>query len=406
MDIEIRPIAEDEAQQFYEAIVRGFGGDAPDDGHDRFYTNLPLSRTVAAIDGGTIVGTLGEFDFDLTVPGGSTVAMAGTTVVTVRPTHRRQGILREMMRLHLQTVADRGDPLAGLWSSEAAIYPRFGFGLAADRHEIDIDSRRLELPPGPDDIRIDIIDGDEASRVIPDVYERVRTFRAGMLSRSEPWWEHRRFYDPERNRGGASARRYAVARRNGGAIGYVMYRQKEKWDDFVADGTVNVIEIVTDDDGARRALWHFLANIDLFPNINWWNAAVDEPVVWEASDRRQVRRRISDTLWLRIFDVTAALEARAYESDGRVVMGIRDEFGGYCAGTYAVDVAGGVAAVTKSDEEPRLVMDVAELGALYLGGRSAHELWSAGRIEGDRASILAADRLFRTVVPPWCPEVF
>ncbi len=406
MDIEIRPITEDETEQFYTAIHRGFGGDSTEGDHDRFYTNLPLDRTVAAFDGGVIVGTAGEFDFDVTVPGGNSVAMAGTTIVTVRPTHRRRGILREMMRLHLQTAADRGDPLAGLWASETAIYGRFGFGLAADSHEIDIDGRRLTLPPGGDDVRVDLIEGDEAAEIIPVVYERMRFTRAGMLSRSDAWWEHRRFYDPEHHRGGASSRRYAVTRRGGEVSGYVMYRQKEKWDDFIPDGTVHVIEILAEDESSRRALWHFLANVDLFPNVNWWNAPIDEPVIWEASNRRHVRRRISDTLWLRVLDVPAALEARSYESDGDLILAVRDEFGGYADGTFALSVRDGEAQVALSAEPADLHMDAEELGALYLGGRSAHDLWRAGRIDGDRPAVTTADLLFRTLVPPWCPEVF
>ncbi len=406
MNIEIRPVKPHETQAFRSAIARGFGGDSREADHDRFYETLPLHRTVAAFDDGVIVGTLGEFDFDVTVPGGAQVPMAGTTVVTVRPTHRRMGILRKMMQRHLDTVAERGDPLAGLWASETAIYGRFGFGVCADRHSIDIDARKVALPPGPAEVRVDMVEGDEAKTIIPGLYAVLRTCRAGSLSRSDAWWEHRRFYDPEHYREGASARRYAVARRQGVPVGYVMYRQKEKWDDFVPDGSINVIEVFAEDEDARRALWSFLTNVDLFPNVNWWNAPIDEPMVWEASDQRQIRRKIIDTLWLRIMDVKAALEARSYESDGGLVLDVRDAQGEYTGGRFELTVDAGAGACRTTSSEAAIALDIEVLGALYMGGRSAHNLWRAGRIEGAEADVRRLDRIFRTVVPPWCPEVF
>ena len=92
MHIIIRPIRESETQRFRSAIARGFGGDSREEDHDRFYEMLPLDRTVGAFDGDEIVGTLGEFDFAITVPGGAQLTMAGTTIVTVRATHRRQSV--------------------------------------------------------------------------------------------------------------------------------------------------------------------------------------------------------------------------------------------------------------------------------------------------------------------------
>ena len=49
---------------------------------------------------------------------------SGVTVVGVYPSHRRRGILRQMMRAQLDDVHERGEPIAALWASEAAIYGR------------------------------------------------------------------------------------------------------------------------------------------------------------------------------------------------------------------------------------------------------------------------------------------
>jgi len=406
MDLTVRPIVESETAAFRHAIARGFGSDARDEGHDRFYATLPLHRTVAALDGPEIVGTLGEFDLELTVPGGAAMAMAGTTVATVRPTHRRRGVLTKMMRLHLDTAHERGDPLAGLWAAETAIYGRYGFGCAADRHDVELDTRNTSFAPPPDEVRVDLVDGSAASQLLPGMYEAVRRSRAGMLSRSPVWWEHRRFYDPEHHRDGASERRYAVAMRDGAPTGYAMFRQKEKWEGFVPNGEIIVIEVVAGDDTARRALWHLLTSIDLFPNVNWWDAPVDDPIVWEASNRRIVKRTVWDSIWVSILDVETALEGRAYEADGRLLLGLTHPFCPWAEGTYELVVTAGATSCRRVTADPDVRLDAAELGALYLGGRSAVALARAGRIEGSSAAVALADRMFRTAVAPWCPEVF
>ena len=48
----------------------------------------------------------GEHALTLSVPGGASLAMAGTTEVTVRSTHRRRGILRSMIERHLEILSD------------------------------------------------------------------------------------------------------------------------------------------------------------------------------------------------------------------------------------------------------------------------------------------------------------
>ena len=65
---------------------------------------IELDRTIAAFDGNDVVGTAGAYSFELTLPGGDFEPAAGVTVVGVRPTHRRQGLLRRMMQYQLEDV--------------------------------------------------------------------------------------------------------------------------------------------------------------------------------------------------------------------------------------------------------------------------------------------------------------
>ena len=61
----------------------------------------------------------------------------------------------------------------------------------------------------------------------------------------------------------------------------------------------------------------------------------------------------------------------------------------------------------RADGPLDLALDVADLASLYLGGIDAGRLHAAGRIdERSPGAVERAAALFRTPLPPFCPEVF
>lgn len=405
---EIRAIREDEADLFRARLSRAFGADLDDDdgSRERFLELFELDRTVAAFDRGDIIGTGGALSFDLTVPGGAVVPMAGTTVVTVQPTHRRRGVLREMMSYHLEEVAAHGEPLAGLWASESSIYGRFGYGPATYLHEMKLETASVAMRDPEPEGRVRLIDQDEAGPVLRSVYERIRPDVAGMLTRSDAWWAHRRMRDDESVRDGKSARRYAVYEKNGSTLGYATYRQNREWSESAPEGEVLVSEVITATPEAHRALWGFLSNIDLFTKLEWWNAPIDDPLPFEITDPRRVRRRLLDALWIRLMDLPRSLEARSYEEDGSLTLEVEDGFLPDASGTYRLEVSDGEASCVPSDSPADISCETDVLGHLYLGGGDALGMARAGRIRGEPDAVRALHRMFRTDRAPWCPEVF
>ena len=407
MTLDFRSVTDEERTAYFNAVARGFGSDPPEDDQaaiDRFWALMPLERSVAAFDGDDIVGTLGDFPLKLTVPGGAQIPMAGTTEVTVRPTHRRRGILREMMQRHLAMAAERGEAVAGLWASEAAIYGRFGFGMATELHEVELDSRLVEFPPVADDLRTEMIDPADLIEVAGPFWSSVAPRWAGFVDRGEPRWLDI-MADPPWFRGGATKSRSVVVRRGEAVVGYAAYRQSRKWESSVPTGTVQVQALVAADIDAHRALWHHVTHIDLFPMVEFWDAPVDDPIVWETSNPRIVKRIMTDGLYLRILDVVAALQARSYETDGEIVIGIEDDLG-YAAGVYQLAVSAGAATVTKTNETPEVSCSTRELGALYLGRVGTPAFQQSGGIRGTNAAIRRCGQLFATLQAPWCPEMF
>src|SRR3954447_6229294 len=112
MDLELRPITEDEFPAFWRAVGTAFGNVATDENVADARLACELDRTLAVFDGPQVVGTAGAFTYQLVLPGLTSVPAAGVTVVTVRATHRRRGLLRAMMDRQLDDVAARGEPVA------------------------------------------------------------------------------------------------------------------------------------------------------------------------------------------------------------------------------------------------------------------------------------------------------
>src|SRR5215469_1581591 len=96
MSLEIRPVTHDELPAFWRAAHISFG-ERPDEAQFESWRELlEVDRTLAAFDPDevdAIVASAAAYSFKLTLPGGTTVPVAGVTAVGVRPTHRRQGLL-------------------------------------------------------------------------------------------------------------------------------------------------------------------------------------------------------------------------------------------------------------------------------------------------------------------------
>jgi predicted acetyltransferase len=405
MEIEVRPIAPEEFEAFARASVSSFGATYHSEEVERTRIEFEPGRSLAAFDGPNIVGTAGGVSFDLTVPGRAVPALAVTSVGAL-PTHRRRGVLRALMRRQLDDAREAGTPVAILWASEGAIYPRFGYGLAAVTADLDVDTRhsRYGIPFTPRG-RMLLLSEDEALKTFPDVYERVRERQPGFLSRTSEWWSYR-FWIPSHHRGDLSDHMYALYE-DDGPQGYVVYRTKHHWPKGSPEGVLDIVELVSTTDDAYAALWRYCFDHDLMTRVTAERRPSFEPLFHMVEEPRRLLARLADALWVRVVDVTRALEGRAYRSSRRLVLEVRDEFCRWNEGRYELEVGPDGASCRPTKARPDLVLGATELGALYLGGTSAWALARAGRIDEQRPRAAEdLDAVFGWTPPPWCPYRF
>ncbi|HEX2766122.1 MAG TPA: GNAT family N-acetyltransferase [Candidatus Limnocylindria bacterium] len=406
MAVDVRPFDTD-ARAFFEAGELAFAERPRDEDFEAFEALFEPDRAIAAYDGDRIVGTAGAFGYALTVPGGVLPA-SGVTIVGVHPTHRRQGILRRMMRLQLDGIHERGEPLAILWASESSIYQRFGYGMATLAAKIDVARernafRRPHVPAGT----IRFVDDDEAARLFPPIYDAVRPTRPGFFDRSDTYWREGFLRDPEHGRQGMSAAFHVVHETGGVPDGYARYRVKEQWEDVGFTSAVIVVEKMATNPSADLDLWRFVLDIDLMARTEYWNIAADDPILLAALEPRRLRYAASDGIWLRIVEVGSALAGRRYAADGRLVIELADEFCPWNDGRWALSVEDGVPIVERTSDAADLAADTTDLAAAYLGAFTFRALADAARVrELHPGAIARADALFRTERAPWCPRVF
>jgi predicted acetyltransferase len=399
--IEIRNPSAEELRAAMEAANTTFGEELKDEDFERHRKLFPRERFYAAYDGGLPVATTADFPFRLTVPGGD-LAAGGVTWVAVLPSHRRRGILTQMMRRQLDDLHDRGEPLAILWASEAAIYGRFGYGIAAPTAEMDADHSRFAFrnDPGPNGA-VRIVDREEAARLFPRVYDAVRGTVPGFVSRSADWWEQYRLPDPEHWRRGAGPKVYALLEFDGEPVGYALYRIKSDWEHGFSKSQVRLVEAVATSPAAERELWRFIFGIDLITRVQG-RYDPGSPLFLMVVDPRSLHLRLSEGLWLRLVDLEAAMAGRTYATDDSVVFEVRDEFCPWNAGRWRIGRV-----VERTDDDAELELDTADLACAYLGAFDFNRLADAERVRELKAGALErASALFRTSRPPHCPEDF
>ncbi|HEY6012913.1 MAG TPA: GNAT family N-acetyltransferase [Candidatus Limnocylindrales bacterium] len=406
--ITLRTPTPDEFPRFVAPLSIAFNEEISDAAIENDRKTIELDRFVGAFDGDQVVGCGGAYTFRLTVPGGE-VGAAGVTAVGVLPSHRRRGILRQMMTWLFDQARERHEPLAILWASEAAIYQRFGYGpgTVSSAFEIAKDKIQFRRPveaPG----RFRLVDVDEATERFPAVYEVVRRSTPGTVNRTDARWRWEVLYDAPWYREGAGPKLRALYEVDGEIRGYVIYRTKGDWDTSGPKGVVLVQELTALDPAAEQALWAWVGGIDLIASVRARRAPLPHPLQLLLTEPRRLGLTVTDGSWIRIIDLAGALEARSYASPGELVLEVADAFCPANHGRWRLSAASGRATVRPApDAEPDLTLDISDVAATYLGAFRFTDLRRAGRVRECRAGAVAqADAMFRTEVAPLTSTMF
>ena len=405
MDIEIRAIAEDEFEAWMHAIETAFGGHVRPEDLEAERSVLDPARCLAAIDDGEMVGCASSVIFTMTVPGGVAVPTIGVTGVGVKPTHRRRGVNTGLMRRQLDDAHQAGQPVAALFASEGGIYGRFGYGLASLNAATDLETARSAFVLGAGTGgRVRMFDRDAARDQVLSVWDRVRLNRPGTMAMDTTWFDYQ-FADKQH---GEERRLFFAVHDSGeGPDGFAVYHVKSNWEESIPKNVLELYALDALGPDAYASMWRFVLDVDLVQRVTAWGRPSDEPLFHLLREPRRLNLRLKDALWVRLVDLPAALAARRYAVEGRVVLEVRDAFCGWNDGRYELEGGPDGASCRPTGESADLVLTVNELASAYLGGPTLRQLHRAGRVHEERAGALAlADAMFRWDPAPWCPLFF
>ena len=409
MGIEIRNAAPEEFQAAIDVISTAFL-ERPDTAAvaESLKGVWEPARVWVAYDNGTPCGTFRSWGTRLTVPGGAALPGAAVAAVTVLPTHRRRGILNAMAAREHAALVERGEAVGLLYASEATIYGRYGYAPGTRSEDWTVNPRVTRVHGEPVGT-VELVAPTAAARdLIRGVHDTWRLRQAGEILRRDITWDLGLGLVDEV--WGERWKGWLIVHRDlaGIADGYARYKADPKWENHIPQGVIQVNELCALTEGAYADLVRFLLTVDLVGSVRLEGRREGEPLPWLLTNIRAANLvDAGDALWVRLFDVPRALEARAYEREASLVLEVVDDQAPGGVRRLLLDAGPAGATCRPTDRSPELTLPVAALSAAYLGGTRLRDVVLGTGVDEHRPGALAeADALLRTADQPWCSTFF
>ncbi len=399
----IRQVRDEEFLQWRIAVRASLGDHTtPEDTAFMREHRVEIDRLLVCMDGETIAGSGGADSFDMTLPGGTQVPVAGVAYITTAATHRRRGIQRAIMQRIHDDARERGDVAAILWASQSHLYGRYGYGNSIPMNNWHIDLRHAAFAHSPSWTgRYAKAERDDAIPLMTAAYERARVHRTGMITRTPKRWLYE--IHPEKTKDEF----FILYLEGDDALGYARYTiEKDPEDEF--RGTMRVVEAVASTDAAHAAIWRFLLDQELVDDLKAHVRPVDDQLVWMLAEPRRLRRNLTDAIWMKLLDIPAMLEKRTYCVEGTLKLQVFDAETKQSR-NLRLECGPEGAVCRTTNQAPDLIMKESELASIYFGAAECSLLTDLGLVDQrDKSSnaALRADAIFRTSPAAWNPYHF
>lgn len=387
--VEYRAVPEDDTEAFRGVLDYAFRAEAgPEPARsDEAEPPTPVGDRRGLYDGRTLVTTAVHHSFTVAIRD-RWEEVAGLGAVATRPEHRRQGLVRRLLRKSLAEYRDRGQAFALLWPFKHAFYRRFGWGRLGTfgRYELapaalaPVDDHPLAggafVPLDVDDI--------PALKALDD---RVADRFDLTMRRTADWYRHRFFEGWDRDP-------YVYGWRRDGALrGYLRYDVAE--DD--GDAHLRVWELGAPADDATINLLRFLYRHDDQVDRLRVHAPTDERLFDLVEDPAAVDLEVRPGPMGRLVDVAAGLGGLPTPAGGgaSVPISVTDPLVDWNDGGFTLRAdAGAIAVEAAADVDPAATVSIDTLSRLALGSTTAEQAATAGGLAAAPADVARLDALF------------
>ncbi|MEO7587137.1 MAG: GNAT family N-acetyltransferase [Arachnia sp.] len=361
---------------------------------------LGMVTTVGpGLDGRQPVGAFASAPYTLNAGAGIVPCLVINTIAVI-PSHRRRGLLSEMMRRHLGAARDQGLGCAVLSASEATIYGRYGFGVATRQMDLTIDTARFRL-------RDDVVVAEGHIEFVHPTFLQPHFDRITLSHQERYRGAHGRVHGHFLTQTGAwdradegpsrSLRAAVHFAADGQPDGFAVFKHKG-WE--TSPVTASVMQVCSPDPAIDRALWRCLAGIDLVEKLTYDSSHPGDPLPMALVDPWAAGiTGGGDAVWLRLLDLETATSERGFDADGDVTVHVVDPLG-FCDGTWQFTVRGGRGTAERTDIKAGVSVGVDALASMWLGDRTAETLALAGRVTGEPDAVRTLSRMLATDLPP------
>lgn len=405
MEPEIRQARPEEMEEFNHLVRTAFA--LPEE----LTVNMPPEWTLCAFVDNKMVTSYAVWPLTMQFTDVS-VSVAGVTMIGTLPINRRRGYLRKITETHFNLLHERGEQsIAALFATIAAIYHRYGYGVVSTKHSYTVEPRYLQFSY-PQSVPGDLQYVDEKEHgLLIEMYHRFAANRTGYLQRNNkfevaPGVPFTVFTFPQPS--GLLHR--VVYQEAGEPLGYVIYsvrNMREEGPSHLSGQRLDIRDLVWLNAPAYRAIWDHLANMDLVTQTVWERVPIDDPLPHMLLEPRMLNTRASDNLLARIIDVEKALPGRHYSEEGVLTFEIIDELCPWNKGKWRMETTSAGTHISRTSEEPQLVMPVSTLAMLVFNQISATEAARMARLDiHDHSALSLWDKVMRTAHRPFCADLF
>ncbi len=388
--MDVRLLTADDLDEYFAVRVQAFGmaGTDADRTIWRAFVDAGSGPVFGAYDG-RLLGALRVLPAGQHLAG-RRVGMGGIAGVVVRPEARGRGVARTLLAESLAWMHAEGIAVSSLHPASTRVYRSAGWEIAGEAGLVAIPTRSLAA------IRTDggrgVIDrlgpGDRAE--LEAVYGRWAPTVHGTLDRTGAFWDMHAAWSAM-----DGTFTYGV-RHDGLLTGYVKYEQqpREGW-----GYAIRVEDVVAPDAATAAELWHFLgAHAMQVEQVEVPLASLPELLLLlDEQDDVPVRAN----RWMhRVVDVGRFMNERGFgPGDHSVTVTLTDPWSAGVGGTWALDVHDGGGAATPTSDAGEVTTDVGAFSALTIGGFTAADLVTAGRLSGTVEACATLASMFATPAP-------
>ncbi|MEM7078571.1 MAG: GNAT family N-acetyltransferase [Pseudomonadota bacterium] len=403
IEFEIRPARAEEMHQLGLMGSYSYGG-AFGDGPDNITaTSNQPEWTLCAFDGATMATSFAAFPFTMRANGAG-MAMAGISAVGTRPEYRRQGLLRKIMTQALADERDRGQSLACLWASQAAIYQRYGFAMMGANRHYQVDTVDIAFTDGDEGAhqvrRLTVAEGLDHAKA---VYRNFIAPRFGYLHRSSVLWRTNVVEETDET----GPIYLALAFDGDTPNGYIAYSLRAVGLTHRARSQEIVIkDFAWLNIDAYRSLWTYIGRHDLVGRVRWENAPMDDPAPELFMEPRMLHCEDREGSWMRMVDVGSALAQRGYGgASGQIRIGIVDDgLALWNNATWALAIDNGQARCEATSASAEVEISIKGMSSLFSGMRTPAALRQMGALTASDGDVAHLAQLFAVPGMPHCPD--